>query len=248
MVGTTHKRPHISHSGNSNATEIYQETEDYIKSDNNNYRFMKTDDKIIISVGRQLGSGGRIIAKMLAEEFGCKFFDREVLNLAARESGFSEEFFERNDERKGFLDQIFHMHVPFISDSSFYDNGLSQENLFRLQSDAIRKAASLSSCVFVGRCADYVLREHKNMVTVFITADIEERINNICKRHNCSPDSARKIITNKEGTRSSYYNYYTGKTWGDSASYDLCVNSSRLGLEGTKEFIADFIRRTLQTL
>ena len=204
---------------------------------------MNNNDNLIISVGRQLGSGGRTIAKMLADEFGCKFYDREVLNLAAKESGFSEEFFEKNDERKGFLDQIFHMHVPFISDSSFYGSGLSQENLFRLQSDAIRKAAEESPCVFVGRCADYVLREHKNIATIIITADIEERIANIQKRHNCSPEEAKKIITNKEDTRSSYYNYYTGTTWGSSASYDLCVNSSRLGLEGTKKYIADFIRK-----
>lgn len=201
------------------------------------------NDKLIISVGRQLGSGGRTIAKMLAEEFGCTFYDREVLELAAKESGFSPEFFEKNDERKGFLNQIFHMHVPFISDSSFYDNGLSQENLFRLQSDAIRKAATESPCVFVGRCADYVLREHRNMVTVFVTADIDERITNVCHRRNCSPDEARKLIESREDTRSSYYNYYTGKRWGDSSSYDLCVNSSLLGLEGTKNFIADFVRR-----
>ena len=204
---------------------------------------MNNNDNLIISVGRQLGSDGRTIAKMLADEFGCKFYDREVLNLAAKESGFSEEFFEKNDERKGFLDQIFHMHVPFISDSSFYDNGLSQENLFRLQSDAIRKAATESPCVFVGRCADYVLREHRNMVTVFVTADIDERIKNVCHRLNCSPDEARKLIESREDTRSSYYNYYTGKRWGDSSSYDLCINSSVLGLEGTKEFIADFVRK-----
>ena len=201
------------------------------------------DKKIIINVGRQIGSGGRIVAQQLAKDFGCKFYDREVLNLAAKESGFSEEFFEKNDERKGFLDQIFHMHVPFISDSSFYDNGLSQENLFRLQSDAIRKAATESPCVFVGRCADYVLREHRNMVTVFVTADIDERIKNVCHRLGCSPDEARKLIESREDTRSSYYNYYTGKRWGDSSSYDLCVNSSLLGLEGTKNFIADFVRR-----
>ena len=199
--------------------------------------------KIIINVGRQIGSGGHIIAEKLAEAFGCKCYDRELLNLAAKESGFSEEFFEKNDERKGFLDQIFHMHVPFISDSSFYDNGLSQENLFRLQSDAIRKAATESPCVFVGRCADYVLREHKNMVTVFVTANLDERIKNVCHRRNCSPDEARKLIESREDTRSSYYNYYTGKRWGDSSSYDLCVNSSLLGLEGTKEFIADFVRK-----
>lgn len=207
---------------------------------------MNTTDNLVISVGRQLGSGGRIVAKKLAEEFGCKFYDREVLNLAAKESGFSEEFFEKNDERKGFLDQIFHMHVPFISDSSFYDNGLSQENLFRLQSEAIRKAADESSCVFVGRCADYVLREHKNMVTVFITADLDERIANIQRRYNCSPDEAAKIISDKENTRSNYYNYYTGKKWGDSSSYDLCVNSSRLGIEGTEEYIAEFVKKVMK--
>ena len=206
---------------------------------------MEPNSNIIISVGRQLGSGGHIIAKKLAEEFGCKFYDRELINLAAQESGFSKEFFEKNDERKGFLDQIFHMHVPFISDSSFYDNGLSQENLFRLQSDAIRKAADESACVFVGRCADYVLREHKNLVTLFITADLDERIANIRQRHNCSAEEAQKIIDNQESTRSSYYNYYTGKTWGSSASYDLCVNSSRLGLEHTKDFIAGYIREVL---
>lgn len=204
---------------------------------------MNTNNNLIICVGRQLGSGGRIIAKLLADELGCKFYDRELLNLAARESGFCEEFFEKNDERKGFLDQIFHMHVPFISDSSFYENGLSQENLFRMQSDAIRKAADEGPCVFVGRCADYVLRDHKNMVSVFITADLDERIGNICQRRGCSKDEAERIISSQESTRANYYNYYTDKTWGGSASYDLCVNSSRLGMEGTKNFIIDFVKR-----
>ena len=204
---------------------------------------MENNDNIIITVGRQLGSGGHIVAKMLAEEFDCKFYDREVLNLAARESGFSEEFFEKNDEKKGFLSSVFHMHVPFISDNSFYNNGLSEENLFKLQSDAIRKAASESACVFVGRCADYVLRDSPRLVSVFITADITERVAQICKRHGCSEDESQRIIDNAESARASYYNYYTGKTWGHSASYDLCINSSRLGLEGTKDFIAEYIRR-----
>ena len=204
------------------------------------------NDKLIISVGRQLGSGGRTIAKMLAEEFGCTFYDREVLELAAKESGFSPEFFEKNDERKGFLDQIFHMHVPFISDSSFYDNGLSQESLFRIQSDAIRKAAEEGPCVFVGRCAEYVLREHKNLVSIFITADIDERIAQIRQRHDCTEEEARKIIENQEKGRSSYYNYYTGKTWGKSESYDLCINSSRLGMDGTTELAVSFIRKALE--
>ena len=94
------------------------------------------NDNIIICIGRQLGSGGHVVAKKIAEVFGCKLYDKEILNLAARESGFCEECFEKNDEKKGFLDLMFHVHVPFISDNAFYDNEMSQENLFRIQSDA----------------------------------------------------------------------------------------------------------------
>ena len=118
--------------------------------------------KIIINVGRQLGSGGLVIARKLAEDFGCSFYDKELLNLAAKESGFSEKFFEQNDEKKGFFRSLFHIHAPFMSDNNFYNNKLSQESLFQFQSDAIRKAAEAGSCVFVGRCADYVLRDFDN--------------------------------------------------------------------------------------
>lgn len=201
------------------------------------------DKKIIINVGRQLGSGGRVIARRLADIFGCGFYDRELLNLAAKESGFSEKLFEQNDETKGFFKSLFHMHVPYGSDNSFYNNQLSQENLFKFQSNAIRKAAENGSCVFVGRCADYVLRDFKNTVNVFITADIDKRIQSVCERRRCTRAEARKIIEKGEACRSSYYNYYTGKKWGDSRSYDLCINSSILGLDGTTEFIKEFIRK-----
>ena len=204
------------------------------------------DKKIIINIGRQLGSGGLVIANMLAEDLGCNFYDKELLNLAARESGFSEKFFEQNDEKKGFFRSLFHMHAPFVSDSNFYNNKLSQESLFQFQSDAIRKAASEHSCVFVGRCADYVLRDFDNTVSVFITADLDERISRVCERHNCTEDEAKKIIESKESTRSSYYNYYTGKEWGHSSSYDLCINSSILGMQGTAEFIKEFINKKLK--
>jgi len=198
---------------------------------------------IVINVGRQLGSGGRVVAKRLAEALSCGFFDRELLDLAAKESGFSAKFFEKNDERKGFFDSLFHLRAPFVGDNCFYKNELSQESLFQFQSDAIRKAAQNGSCVFVGRCADYVLRDFKNTVSVFITADISERIERVSKRHGCSTDEAKKLIDRLEGARSSYYNYYTGKTWGHSSSYDLCVNSSILGIDGTAEYIREFVER-----
>lgn len=203
------------------------------------------DKKIIINVGRQLGSGGRVIASMLAKDFGCKFYDKELLNLAAKGSGFCETFFEQNDEQKGFLKSFFYAHMPFLSGSSFYSNKLSQESLFQFQSDAIRKAADEGSCVFVGRCADYVLRDYKNTASVFITADLDERVERVAKRHGCGKETAMKIITDRESERSTYYNYYTGKKWGYSASYDLCINSSILGMERTEELIKEFIKNKL---
>ena len=204
-----------------------------------------SDKKIIINVGRQLGSGGRVIAKMLAERFGCKYYDRELLNLAAKESGFSEKFFEQNDEQKGFFKSLFHLNVPFMGSANFYRNERSQESLFKFQSDAIRRAADEGSCVFVGRCADYVLRDYPNRVDVFITANLADRIAQVSSRLGCDEAAARKKIASGESERSTYYNYYTGKEWGHSASYDLCINSSLLGLEGTARFIEDFVCRRL---
>ena len=206
---------------------------------------MENNKKIIINLGRQIGSGGRIIAKMLADDFNCGFYDRELLTIAAKESGFCEKFFEQNDEQKGFFHSLFHLHTPFVGDGSFYDNDFSQEGLFKFQSDTIRKLASEGSCLFVGRCADYVLRDFDNVVNVFVTANLDDRVEEICKRKECDRDAALKIIENGEKERSTYYNYYTGKKWGDSSSYDLCVNTSLLGLEATEAYIKEFICKVL---
>ena len=199
------------------------------------------DKKIIINVGRQIGSGGRIVAQQLAKDFGCKFYDKELLNLAAKESGFSEKFFEQNDEQKGFLKNLFHVHVPLLGTSDFYKNDFSQESLYQFQSDAIRKAASEGSCVFVGRTADYVLRDEPNMVSVFITANIDQRIQRVCKRHGFDRATARKYIRNHEEERASYYNYYTDKRWGNPQNYHLCLDSSALGIDGSVGIIYDFL-------
>ncbi|MBR7049715.1 MAG: cytidylate kinase-like family protein [Prevotella sp.] len=203
-------------------------------------------EHIIINIGRQLGSGGRVIAQKLAQEFDCQFYDKEILNLAAKESGFSEKIFEQNDEHKGFLKSLFHMRVPHVSDVNFYKSNISQEGLFQFQSDAIRKAAKKGSCVFVGRCADYILRDMPNVVNIFVTADIDWRAEQVIKRHQCTKEEALKIIHHAESSRASYYNYYTGKRWGDAASYDLCVDASILGIDATEQYIADFIRKRFQ--
>lgn len=204
------------------------------------------EKKLIINVGRQLGSGGRCIAKALAEEFNCQFYDKEILNLAAKESGFSEKFFEKNDEQKGFLKSHFHIHLPLLGNNDFYKNDFSQEGLYQFQSDVIRKAAEENPrCVFVGRTADYVLRENPDTINIFITANIGFRAKNVSERLGCTIQEALKVIENKESERAKYYNYYTGKVWGHAESYDLSVDASILGLEETKDFIAGFVRKKL---
>lgn len=203
------------------------------------------NDKIIINVGRQLGSGGFEIGKLLAKEFGAKFLDRELLNLAAKESGFSEKLFKTQDEHRGFMKHLFHFSAPIVGTGGMYNNSISPEALFQFQSDAIRKVADEGSCVIVGRCADYVLRDYPNVFNVFITADMKDRIECIRRIKMCDAETARKLIDKKENEREKYYNFYTGKKWGAAQSYDLCINSSLLGVEATAQFIIQFIRQRL---
>lgn len=200
-------------------------------------------NSIIINVGRQLGSGGHDIGRMLALDFGAKYYDRELLNLAAKESGFSEKFFEQHDEKRGFLKGLFNMQTSHFSGGSMYKTNFSQESLFQFQSDAIMKAAKEGSCVFVGRCADYVLRDFPNTVNVFVSASMEYRVSQIMNKQHLDEDSARAFIEKRESERAEYYNYYTGKKWGHAASYDICIDSSVLGLLESEKIIAAFIKK-----
>ena len=198
---------------------------------------------IIINIGRQLGSGGHDIGRMLALDFQAKYYDRELLNLAAKESGLSEKIFEQNDEKKGFFRGLLNLGSPHVSSGRVYNSGVSQESLFQFQSEAIKKAANEGSCVFVGRCADYVLRNLPNTVSVFVTAAMDYRVQQIMNKRHLDEDAARKFIEQGESERATYYNYYTGKKWGAAESYDLCIDSSVLGLVETEKMIALFIRK-----
>ena len=195
----------------------------------------------IICIGRQLGSGGSEIARLLAQRFSCRLYDRELLNLAAKESGFSEKFFEQNDEHKGFFRSLFHPSGRVFSTDSFYNQEFSEERLFQIQSDAIQRAAEEGDCVFVGRCADYVLRNHPGMVSIFVTADLQERAERVADRRQCSHEEAVRFMQKMDSRRAEYYNYYTGKQWGHAASYHLCISTTPLGIEMTTELIAQYI-------
>ena len=198
---------------------------------------------IIINVGRQLGSGGHDIGRMLALDFQAKYYDRELLNLAAKESGLSEKIFEQNDEKKGFFRGLLNLGSPHVNSDGGYKSSFSQETLFQFQSDAIVKAAKEGSCVFVGRCADYVLRDFPNTVNVFVSASMEYRVSQIMNKQHLDEDSARAFIEKRESERAEYYNYYTGKKWGHAASYDICIDSSVLGILESEKIIAAFIKK-----
>lgn len=209
----------------------------------------QTADKpepFIINIGRSLGSGGRAIGHILAKDFGIAYYDREILNLAAKESGFCAEVFERNDEKNRFLRTLGNI-IPFIGGgATYYDNELSNENLFRIQSEAIRKAAADHSCIFIGRCADYVLRDNPRCVNVFITANMEDRIASVMKWNNCTAEKAQEIIEKGDSERASFYNFYSSGTWGAASTYHLCINSSVLGIEETAVLIKNFVVQKLK--
>lgn len=206
---------------------------------------MDNNKNFVLNIGRQLGSGGHAIGTILAKEFGIKFYDKEVLDLAAQESGFSKYFFERDDEHRGFVKSLFNSIIPFTSNGDPYGNQLSSESLFKFQSDAIKKAAEKESCVFVGRCADYVLRDHPRCVNIFISADMEDRVARLMQNLQVDAQEAEKRALEGDDKRASYYNYYSALTWGEAATYHICINSSVLGIEGTADFLKSFIVKKL---
>lgn len=202
------------------------------------------ENKIIITVGRQIGSGGLRIARMVAEKLGIEVYDRNLLMLAAKESGISQEILAGSDEkpaRIGRFAKFLGIRSSIYTDAQMYSdsNMLSEDEVFALQSKVIKGIASKGSGVFVGRCADYVLRDCPEIFSVFITADMNDRIARVSERENLTPEEAKKYIESGQKRRTEYYNYYTFKKWGDSASYDICLNSSRFGLEKTADLIIE---------
>ena len=196
----------------------------------------------IINIGRQLGSGGRSIADILARHYGITAYDRKLIELAAKESGLSQEFFENADEKKwhGFFHSIFSNRAAANAMGS-NDSYLSNDALFKVQSDIIRDLAEKESCIFIGRCADYILRDHPRCINLFFTANLEDRVARMANEKNITAEQAAELIEKTDRRRAAYYNYYSGKTWGAAESYDLCINTSHLGHEGTAEMLIEFI-------
>ena len=200
----------------------------------------------VINIGRQLGSGGKEIGEKLAARLGIDFYDKELINLASEESGLCKEFFEKADEKasQGIIGGLFGMRFPFISEGAMpCNNCLSNDALFKVQSDVIRHLAAEKSCVFVGRCADYILEQAKiDHISLFIAAPFEWRVKRKMEQLSIDEKSATAMVRKKDKDRKAYYDYYTGRNWGRPYEYDLCINSSRLGIEATAEKLVEMIR------
>ncbi len=197
----------------------------------------------IITIGRQYGSGGHDIGKQLAEELNVPFYDKALLERAAKDSGLCQEIFENHDEKptNSFLySLVMDTYSLGYTTSSFSEMPLNHK-IFLAQFDAIKNIAKEGPCVIVGRCADYALADFSNVVNVFLHADMQDRVVRIARRHDLTDAKAKDLIVKTDKRRASYYNYYTSKKWGDAAGYDLSLNTATLGIDGTIHMIREFM-------
>ena len=194
----------------------------------------------VITIGRQFGSGGRKVGEMLSQRLGIPYYDKQLLAEASKDSGIAVALFEDHDEkptRSLLFSLVTGMQLRGDSSAMYMDMPLNHK-IFLAQFDAIRRIASEGPCVIVGRCADYVLRDKANAVSVFVKADLPSRVRRAVEQYGLSPDKAEDAVRRADKQRASYYNYYATATWGDVNNYDLCLDTGKLGLEGAVELLA----------
>jgi cytidylate kinase len=197
------------------------------------------EKKIIINIGRQFGGGGLGVAYELGKKLGIPVYDKELIAKAAQDSGFSKGIFEESDEKK----RLFSLSSIFASRFGDTENYMSDRGLFKMQSETIRKIAEQGSAIIVGRCSDYILRDMECTLDVFLTSPLEVRAARIAERSGLSLEEAEKLAEEKDKNRAEYYNYYTFTDWGVASTYDICLDSSVLGIEGTADMIIEFARK-----
>lgn len=200
------------------------------------------NNKTIITIGRQFGSGGREIGRRLAQRLGIPFYDKELLTHAAQESGLSHEVMAYFDEQPtNSLLYSLSTGVYSVGDVGVANYTLPvNQQVFQAQFDSIRALAEQGSCVIVGRCADYVLEKQSNLVNVFIYADLQKRMERVAEYDHITPTEAKNRIAKSDKKRANYYNFYSGKKWGVASTYDLCINSSAVGYDNAVELIVRF--------
>ena len=200
---------------------------------------------MVITVGRQYGSGGREIGTALANKLGIVYYDDLLLKKAAEESGLCEELFHSFDERpKSFLYSIAMDPYSFTM-HHVTPKGSIEQQVYLATYDTIKKLADKGPCVLIGRCADYILRDHPQAVNVFVAAGRADRCERLCRQCGITPGEAEARMDREDARRAAYYNYYSSGTWGMASTYHLCVDSSVLGIDGTVDFVLEFVERKL---
>lgn len=199
--------------------------------------------KSIITISREFGSGGREIGKVLAEQLGIPFYDKELLEIASKESGICQELFVKHDESStnSFLFSLVMGNYPVTADGRINPDMPLNHKIFLAQFDTIKGLAEKGPCVIVGRCADYVLKNMPNVINFFISGNIIEKKARILERYDIEKNKAEDFIRKTDKRRASYYNYYTDMKWGEAKNYDLCINSSKTGVEGAVKLMKDYI-------
>lgn len=197
----------------------------------------------IITIGRQFGSGGREIADIIAKKLDIPLYDKEMLAIGAKDSGICQELFESHDEKptNSFLYSLVMDTYSMGYSSNTYTDMPLNHKVFLAQFDAIKKIANQGPCVLVGRCADYALESYANCLSVFIHADLDSRVRRIARIYDLTDGKAKDTILKSDKKRATYYNYYTNKKWGAAESYELCLDSSKLGIQGTADAIISYI-------
>jgi len=194
----------------------------------------KLSKNIVITISREYGSGGRYIGRLIADKLGIKLYDKDFIIKLAESTGLSEEYIENNEQKRNLLD---------ILNNGYYSGMNNSDELFIKESEMIKKIADEESCVIIGRCSDFILRDRDNVVKVFVYSNMENKIKRATEFYNMDEKKARKEIERRDKLRANHYKYYTEKNWADSSNYDICINSDYLGVEKSADLICDIVKQ-----
>lgn len=194
----------------------------------------KLSKKVIITISREYGSGGRYVGRLIADKLGIKFYDKDFVTRLSEKTGLSEEYIEQNEQKRNSIDAL---------NNGIYYNLSNSDDLFVKESELIKEIADKESCVIIGRCADYILKDNEDTINVFIYSNMKDKIKRAVEKYNIKEKEAEKEIKNIDKQRSNHYKHYTGKKWGDSSNYDLCINSDFMGVEKTAEIICEMVQK-----
>ena len=195
-----------------------------------------TDNKLakhtIITISREYGSGGRYIGRLVADKLGIKFYDKDLVNKLSEKTGLSTEYIENNEQKRNVLDSL---------NKGYYYNLTNSDELFVEEADLIKELANNESCVIIGRCSDFILKDNKDVINIFVYSTMDNKINRAVERYGLNKKLAEKEIKKIDKLRSNHYKHYTGKTWGNSENYDLCINSDTFGVEKAADMICEIV-------